>query len=220
MKTIMFLALSMVMSAVTFAHNGGPADSQNDENYRGWQSMSETHNVMHNTSISAKRTDNGITFIITADSDSSLESINKKFVDEQVNLETYLKDIDVTVHSLVNGVEIVLESSDKAVVSRLNADGSNLIYQYLHNQTTGFSASMGTRPSEYGLGRTHEWGTQGEMGPGAGYKNGFGHGRMHGWGARNEMGPGMMYQNNFDRQSRFGTYQQEVIPDGDVAETM
>ncbi len=184
MKKLMLLALSMAMSGVVLAHGGELSDRQNRENSDLWQGMQEIHDVMHDTSISTKRSENGISFQITANSDSSIKSINKRFVDEQAKLETYLKDVTVTVHSLDNGVEIVLESTDKKIVNQLNASGRSLIYEYLHEGTDRLSGFMGH------------------------HRGGYGPGMMHGWSNQNGMGPGMMYENGSTPRSEMGNYKQ------------
>ena len=174
MKKLMLVALSMVMSSMVFAHGGDLPNRQNQDNKRFWQDMNGTHDVMHNTAISEKQLENGISFEITAVSDSSLQSIRKKFIDEQAKLETYLENIDVTVHALDKGVEVILESENKDLVKKLNASGRNIVYRYLH----------------LGNGRFH-----GQMG------GGYGPGMMHGWGSQNGMGPSMMYENGHYNQN-------------------
>ncbi len=119
MKKLMLVALSMVMSSMVFAHGGDVSNPQSQDNNGFWQGMNEIHDMMHNTSISEKQSDNGLTFEITASSDSTVGSIKKRFIDDQVKLQTFLKDVDVTVHSLDNGVEVILESNDENTVKRM-----------------------------------------------------------------------------------------------------
>ena len=204
MKKLMLMALSMALSGVVFAHGGGLSDRQNQENSDLWQGMQEIHDVMHNTSISTKPSENGITFEITANSDSTIKSINKRFVDEQTKLETYLKGVSVTVHSLDNGVEVVLESSDKKIVDKLNVSGRNIVYEYLHEGTAGFSAFRGHHRGGYGPGMMHGWSNRNGMGPGMMYDNGSTPSKERG---NYQMGPGMMYENGSTPRSEKGRYQ-------------
>lgn len=182
MKKLMVLALSMVMSAAVFAHDGDLSDRQNQENRGYWQEMNEIHDVMHNTSISEKRSDNGITFEITANSDSSITSVKKRFVDEKAKLEAYLKGVNVTVNALDSGVEVILESNDEEIAKKLTAYGRSIIYQYLHNGYAGTNGHMGY------------------------HRGGYGDRMMRDWGNQNGMNPGMMYEDDSDSQSEPGSY--------------
>jgi len=166
MKKLMFVALSMVVSSMVFAHGGDFQNRQNPDNTGFWDEMNDTHNVMHNTSISEKRSENGITFEVTSKSDATIESIKKRFVDDQTQMESYFKEVDVTVNTLDRGFEITLESNNKKTVAKLQSNGKNMIYRYLHSRNGRFGSHMGNHHGGHGSGMMHGWGNQNEMGPG------------------------------------------------------
>lgn len=180
MKKLMTLALSMVVSSMLFAHSGNRFNRNNQDSDKFWQGMNSIHDVMHNTLIAEKQTDNGVTFEITANLDSTIESIKKRFVDDQTKLEAYFKDVDVTVKSLDKGFEVILESNNANTVKNLQTTGKSSIYRYLHSGIEEFHGSRG-------------------------YHHGYGFGMMHSRGYRNGSGAEMMGQGGRFQQGHSGS---------------
>lgn len=137
MKKMMLIALSMVVTTMAFAH-GGYYQQRSDGDYR--QDMTVTHDIMHNTSIKETKTEMGMTFEITAESESVKESVDKRFVEEQDRLKEFFEGVEVSVESIENGVNIRLTSDDERTQIRLKEAGLNLIYQYIH---AGFGGGRG-----------------------------------------------------------------------------
>ncbi len=178
MKKLMLLALSMAMSGMIFAHGGSDTYHQNNGDSEFWKEMNEIHDVIHNTSIVEKRTENGLSFEITANSESTVESIKKQFVEDQEKLESYLKNVEVNVTALDSGVEISLKSEDETLLKRLQSYGKNLIFHYLHDSVLqgkeGFYGHMGLHHQGYGPGMMYDYDKNMGFGPGMMYeeKNG------------------------------------------------
>ncbi|MBU2511491.1 hypothetical protein KJ966_09130 [bacterium] len=186
MKKLMLLALSMAVSGIVYAHGGGMFNRQYQGNEESWKEMNEIHDVMHSTEIQSSLSDKGVLFELTSSSDSALESIKKRFVDEQEKLEAYFEGVQVTVSSLDNGVKVTLESNDQNTVAKLQRYERSLIFQYLHN--IAFEGENGY----YGCGR----GLRTGMMHGYNNQNGSGPGFMHGFMGHHSYGPGMMFQDD------------------------
>lgn len=173
MKKLLVFAIAIIFPTAVFAHGGYRSQDSDGWNDDRWRAMNDMREIMHNTVLNGEKTEKGVVFEITANSDRALESLEKAFVEDRKQLEAFFKGVSVSVDSLENSVKLNLESENDDTVKRLQAYGPQPIYRYLH-------ASFDI--ASYGMGY---------HGRGSGMMHGYGrgHGYMHGSGYGMGAGP-------------------------------
>jgi hypothetical protein len=139
MKKLLVLIISLFLASIALAH-GGSGWRNDSRSWRNDKGMDQHHNLMHDSQVKAEKTDKGIKIEMTAQSKEVRELIQKEFLENQKNIESYFDGVKVTAKKLDSGVELTLSSDDTKTVEQLQYQGDGLVYQYLRDNIHGSRA--------------------------------------------------------------------------------
>jgi len=214
----MLIAASLLIVGTTFGHGnrwskGNKNDTENNGQF--WQQMNTWRQVMHDTKVEAKNTDNGVNLQIIIPSDEAQKAITDDFQLSQQNLATYFESVEVSLDGQENGWVISFSSSDDQLIKRLQNSGNGLWYEFLHLKMQGIMHSnngnhhmAGNYNGHMGQGYGMRGNYNGHMGQGHGMRGNYngqmgpGYGMMHGNYQGCQGGNPGMYQGNSQNSSK------------------
>jgi len=137
MKKLILLVNLLLIAGMVWAH--GPEQNYDDKASSNsfWKQMNTFHGLIHDSTVRSQNTDEGVRLEISSSSDEVVEVIKKEFVENQEDLISYFKDLDIFIEALDNGVALTFSSNDEKKSIQLQQQGNSLIYQYLHTFVIG-----------------------------------------------------------------------------------
>lgn len=163
MKKLLVLIISLFVASIALAH-GGPGWRDDNRSWKNnnWKGMDQHRSLMHDSQVKAEKIDKGIKIEMTAQSKEVQELIQKEFLENQKNIESYFDGVKVTAKKLDSGVELTLSSDDTKTVEQLQYSGDGLIYQYLRNKIHGSRADRSGYQRHHGRSGGCGWGSGSE----------------------------------------------------------